>query len=118
MGVRRSGVRRSHLRRWSRGLCAALLLVLAVSASPVQAESEFARRSGQAFDLIVLRPLGAGKLVFGFFSFLPVALFAEIPVVGWNNDDGYSAVGDVWNAFVVDPFHDTFTRPLGEYPEE
>jgi hypothetical protein len=89
-----------------------------VGAPPAQAENAFAKCSRQTFDLIIVRPLGAGKVVFGFLSFLPVAFFAEIPVTGWNEDDGYSATADVWHAFVVDPFNDTFRTPLGEFPDE
>jgi hypothetical protein len=93
-----------------------LLAALALGA-PAQAEGAFAERSAQAFDLIVVRPLGVGKVVFGFVVFLPAALFAEVPVVGWNDDDGYSAISDVWDAFVVAPFHATFMTPLGDFGE-
>jgi hypothetical protein len=98
----------------------AILVALAVAApihSEAKAESAFAEGSAKAFDLVVVRPLGAGKVVFGFLAFLPVALFAEIPVSGWNDDDGYNAVSDVWTAFVLEPWHDTFILPLGEFPD-
>ena len=55
---------------------------------------------GQAFDLLVLRPLGVGKLVFGFVAFLPAAIV------------GQSDMGEVWDVFVVSPFEATFRTPL------
>lgn len=104
-------------RRVRRGwLCAAVLLVALAVGAPAQAENAFAERSGQVFDLLVLRPLGVGRVVVGFVSFLPVALLAEVPVVGWK-DDGYSAVADVWEVFVGGPFRATFMTPLGELDE-
>ena len=108
--------RRSHRRARRSWLCTAVLLAALAVGAPAQAESTFAKRSGQVFDLLVVRPLGVGRVVFGFVSFLPVALFAEVPVLGWK-DDGYSAVSDVWEAFVEDPFRETFMTPLGEFEE-
>ncbi len=111
-------VRRSLRRRRHGWLCAAVLLAALAVGAPAQAENAFAERSGQVFDLIFVRPLGVGKVAYGFVCFLPMALFAEIPVAGWNDDDGYNAVADVWHAFVVEPFHDTFLMPLGEFEAE
>jgi hypothetical protein len=92
-----------------------VLLAAVFAGIPAQAENIFARRGGQTLDLILVRPAGVGKVVFGFVVFLPAALFAEVPVVGWNNDDGYSAVADAWDVFVADSFQDTFMTPLGEF---
>jgi hypothetical protein len=96
-------------------LCAALLLAAIFVGAPAQAENFFARLGGQTLDLVLVRPAGVGKIVTGFVLFLPAALFAEVPVKGWFNDDGYSAVGDAWGLFVLDSFNDTFKTPLGDF---
>jgi hypothetical protein len=96
-------------------LCAAVLLAAIVMGVPAQAENIFARLSGQTLDLVLVRPAGVGKIATGFVLFLPAALFAEVPVTGWFNDDGYSAVGDAWGLFVLDSFNDTFKTPLGDF---
>lgn len=108
------GAARSPRRRhgW---LCAALLLAAIFVGAPAQAENFFARLGGQTLDLVLVRPAGVGKIAVGFVLFLPAALFAEVPVKGWFNDDGYSAVGDAWGVFVAESFNDTFKTPLGDF---
>jgi len=93
-----------------------VILAALVAGAPTTAlaENAFARRGGQALDLVIVRPLGIGKIVFGFVAFIPVAAFAEVPVTGWNEDDGYNAVADVWDVFVVESFQATFMTPLGQ----
>jgi len=59
-----------------------------------------------AFDLIIVRPLSLGVLVFGFVCFVPAALFAG------------PSIADPWEMFVLEPYEATFTRPLGEFEEE
>lgn len=96
---------RARRRTWVAALSLAALL-----ASPVPALAEgpppAARAADIAFDLIILRPMGLGELVFGVVCFVPVALFAG------------KSIKDPWEHFVVGPFEDTFTRPLGEWEED
>jgi hypothetical protein len=90
-------------------VCALLLAAALVIAAPaVLAEDGggVAAIPGQAFDLLVLRPLGVGKVVFGFAAFLLAAPGAQ------------SDVGEVWHVFVVRPFEATFRTPLGELQDE
>ena len=75
-----------------------------------------ATHGGQAFDLIIVRPLGVGRVAFGFVCFIPAALFAEVPVVGWRSKTSEAA--EVWDLFVGEPFEATFLTPLGEFDEE
>ncbi len=75
-------------------------------AAPARAEHPVIAGTGIAFDLIIVRPLSLGVLVFGFVCFLPAALFSG------------PSVADPWDMFVVEPFEATFIRPLGEFEEE
>lgn len=103
--------------------CAAALLAALAIGAPAQAESAFTRANdafalhgGQALDLVLVRPLGVGRIVFGFVCFIPIALFAEVPFVGWRSPTSEAA--EVWDLFVLEPFEETFQTPLGEFGEE
>ena len=56
----------------------------------------------KAFDLIVVRPLSLTRIVFGFVSFMPAAVFAG------------PSVGEAWQLFVMDAVEKTFVEPLGD----
>ncbi len=99
--------RRRAKRVGRRAWVAALTLSAALGcATPARAEHPVVRGTGIAFDLIIVRPLRLGELVFGFVCFVPAALFAG------------PSVAEPWKLFVVEPFEATFTRPLGEFEEE
>jgi hypothetical protein len=73
----------------------------------------------KAFDLIVMRPLGVGRIPFGFACFLPAAIFAELPpAMGGDSKRWRAAVDDAWQLFVMDAVESTFMTPLGEFEEE
>ena len=73
---------------------------------PARAEHPVIKGTGMAFDLIIVRPLSLGVLVFGFVCFVPAALYAG------------PSIANPWEMFVLDPYEATFTRPLGEFEEE
>ena len=75
-------------------------------AEPARAEHPVIAGTGIAFDLIIVRPLSLGMLVFGVVCFVPASLFAS------------EAIDEPWDFFVAEPFEMTFTRPLGEFEEE
>jgi hypothetical protein len=103
------------IRRVRRGVragcfCAWLLVVLAAGA-PAKAEGfldQLDHRGGQAFDLIVVRPLSALRVVVGFGLFIPAGLFAG----------DAETTNEAWDIFVAEPFDATFKKPLGEIEEE
>ncbi len=99
---------RRRTKRAGRRVWVAALSLSAVlgCAAPARAEHPAVRGHHIAFDLIILRPLGLGELLFGFICFVPVGLFAG------------DAIDDPWELFVMEPFEATFTRPLGEFEEE
>jgi Mn2+/Fe2+ NRAMP family transporter len=85
----------------------ALALAAALGgAAAARAENAVVAGTGMAFDLIIVRPLTLGQLVFGAVCFVPSALFA------------LDSVGEPWEIFVEDPFQATFTRPLGEFEDD
>jgi hypothetical protein len=102
---REDGVGLAPVRR----LCAASLVILSLSlvANPVRAEegrfNGVGRVAVQAFDAVVLRPLGAGATVAGFAFFL-IAAPMSAPS---------GRVGEGWDLFVMTPYEQTFRRPLG-----
>ncbi len=105
---------RRRAKRVGRRACVAALalsLVLGWTA-PAQAippdggDHPVIKGAGMAFDLIIVRPLSLGVLVFGFVCFVPAALFAG------------PSIADPWEMFVLEPYEATFTRPLGEFEEE
>jgi hypothetical protein len=104
----RSGAKRVGRRAWVAAftLSAALGWTAPARAVPARAEHPVIAGTGMALDLIIVRPLSLGVLVFGFVCFLPAALFAG------------KAVAEPWDFFVVEPFEMTFTRPLGEFEGE
>ena len=83
-------------------------------ASSAHAEGDFAQRSSQAFDLIVVRPLGVGRILMGVVAFIPAVIFAQVP----SSDRLQSSVAETWNFFVGDQVEATFMTPLGEFEEE
>ena len=90
-----------------RAWVAALTLSVVLGwAAPARAEHPVIAGTSIAFDLIIVRPLSLGELVFGFVCFVPAALFAG------------PSIAEPWELFVTDPFKATFTRPLGEFEEE
>jgi hypothetical protein len=94
---------RSGRRAW----VAALTLSAALGgAAPARAENPVIEGAGVVFDLVVLRPLGVGQLLFGAACFVPMALFAG------------TSIGEPLETFVTDPYEATFIRPLGEFEEE
>ena len=103
-----SGIR--PIRIFAIALFAGLLLLV----GPAHAENAFAKRSSQAFDLIVVRPLGVGRILAGVVAFIPAAIFAQTP----SSDNLQSSVSDVWQYFVYDQVEATFMTPLGEFEEE
>ena len=108
-------VRRSHRRSRLIWLCAAALSAALAIGAPAQAENAFTKGGSQAFDLVLVRPLGAGRLLFGAVLFVPAALLAELP---WKWNSSSSAIPEVWDVFVGEPFRTTFLMPLGEFEEE
>ena len=105
--------------RQARKLTVALLAML-ILAGPAHADAqgvftaeEVRGALGTAFDLVVVRPLGLGRIVFGVVCFIPAAIFAGQSSVGED-----LAVGEVWQTFVGDQIEATFMTPLGEFEEE
>jgi len=90
-------------RVWVAALSLSMVLV---STGAARAENAAVKGADVAFDLLILRPMGLGELIFGFICFAPAALFAG------------QSITDPWAHFVVEPFESTFTRPLGEFEEE
>ena len=105
--------RTNHQSRRLRNLALAILAGMAL-ASPAHAENAFAKRGSQAFDLIVVRPLGVGRILFGVVAFIPAAIFAQTP----SSDRLQESVGEMWQLFVYDQVEATFMTPLGEFEEE
>ena len=93
---------------------AVALLAGCVLAGPAHAENIFAKRGSQALDLIVVRPLGVGRILLGFVAFIPAAIFGQAP----SSDQLQSSVSDTWRFFVYDQVEATFMTPLGEFEEE
>ncbi len=105
--MRERPTRRRAKRVGRRAWVAALTLSAVLgSAAPARAEHPVIAGTSIAFDLIIVRPLSLGELVFGFVCFVPAALFAG------------PSVAEPWELFVAEPFEATFTRPLGEFDEE
>jgi hypothetical protein len=106
----RPSAKRVGRRAWVAALALSAVLGWAAPApaapAPARGEHPVIAGTGIAFDLIILRPLRLGQLVFGFVCFVPAALFAG------------ETVADPWDLFVVEPFEATFTRPLGDIEEE
>lgn len=100
--------------RWLRpsARLGALLLALAAAAPasafeprPQLPPIDYDEVGGKVFDVVVLRPLGAGATVVGGAAFVIAA-----PLASW-------AVGfqSVWDLFVMGPVDFTFLRPLGDF---
>jgi hypothetical protein len=88
-------------------------------AEPAPAEYPVIEGAGIMFDLIFVRPLGVGRILFGAATFLPVALFAEVPpALGGDSERWHTTVDEVWQVFVGDSLEATFMTPLGEFQEE
>lgn len=104
----RVGGKRVGRRDWIAALTLAILLgsVAPARAADPPAVHPATRGAGIALDLIIVRPLNLGELLFGFVCFVPVALFAA------------PSTAEPWEMFVADPFEATFKRPLGEFDEE
>ena len=100
---------RPHRFERIRATALALVLVLG-TAAPIAAESwmdhPVIAGAGAVFDVVIVRPLGLGQLVFGAACFVPAALFAG------------SAVGDPFETFIRDPYEYTFVRRPGSFEEE
>jgi len=82
-----------------------LALVLALLASPAQAENVAADVALSTVDVLVLRPIGLGATVAGALFYtvmLPVSLLAG----------SEPQAREVW---VLQPYADTFQRSLGEW---
>jgi hypothetical protein len=60
-----------------------------------------------AFDVVILRPLGVVVLAVGSAMFVPVAI-----VTAPGGKDNLEGALDF---FVLGPYNDVFTRPLGEF---
>lgn len=91
---------------------AALVLVLSVAflaAPAAQADDGVMSQVGSvgeaAFDVLILRPLGAAATVGGFGAFL---LTAPLLAPSWEIPYG-------WDNFVVGPYEYTVERPLGDF---
>ena len=95
--------KRARRRAW---VVALILSAVLGGAAPARAENPVIAGVGMTLDLIIVRPLTVGQLVFGFVCFLPAALFAG------------KSFREPWEIFVGDPFEATFVRPLGEFEED
>jgi len=116
--MRKGSTRRREKRDGRRAWVAALALSAVLGcAAPARAEHPVIAGTDRgehpviagtsiAFDLIIVRPLSLGELVFGFICFVPAAIVAG------------PSVADPWDTFVAEPFEATFVRPLGEFEEE
>lgn len=111
LGFRRIGGQR---RAWVLALSLSAVLT---GPTPARAASVLDVASA-AFDLVIVRPLGVGRIAFGAALFLPVALFAEVPPgLGGETERWHSNVNEAWQIFVGDPVEATFMTPLGEFEE-
>jgi len=91
-----------------------LIAATLISPATAHAENAFVQGSQKVFDLIIVRPLGVGKLAFGFVCFLPAGLFASTPTDLYQNGWASSDASSAWDLFVATPFQETFQTPLGE----
>lgn len=97
----------------------AALVAALVLAAPAQAENFVAARGSEAFDLLIVRPLGVGRVLVGVVCFIPAAIVAEVPPgLGGDPETWRGTVGEVWDFFVKEPVVATFMTPLGEFGEE
>ena len=106
----RCRAKRVGRRAWVAALALSAVLGWAAPApaapAPARGEHPVIAGTGIAFDLIIVRPLSLGELVFGFICCVPAAIVAG------------PSVADPWDTFVAEPFEATFVRPLGEFEEE
>jgi len=84
----------------------AISIALSLPAS-AQAKPNFDQQGGKAFDAVVLRPLGFGKVVVGFAAFIPVAIV--------TSPGGRHSVSQAWKMFVRSPADAVFKRSLGDF---
>lgn len=63
--------------------------------------------AAQAFDVVVLRPLGLAAVIIGAGLFVPAAIVTA--------PGGRDAVQEAWEVFIQAPARFAFRRPLGEF---
>jgi len=91
----------------------ALVLLLASPAAALEGPEEerepwhvtAANYSANAFDVVLLRPLGFAATVGGFACFTVALPFSAIA----------QDIGTSWDIFVLGPADYTFTRPIGDF---
>lgn len=62
---------------------------------------------GYAFDIVVLRPVAAARLVVGSVMFVPAVIFSAA--------DGKRAREDAWRVFVEEAYEDLTKRELNQF---
>jgi len=85
-------------------LTAAILLCSPVGA---QAAPDATSVANKAFDVVILRPLGA-------FTTLASGVLS-VPAMVVAGPGGRHGMDEIWKNFVLPPWESTFERPLGEF---
>jgi len=83
--------------------------VLAQAKTPIEDDAPPAKPSivSQVFDVVILRPLGFALLAVGSAMFVP-AVIVTAP-------GGRDHIDGALEFFVINPYRETFERPLGDF---
>ena len=63
--------------------------------------------AAQAFDAVVLRPIGLSAVIIGSALFVPAAIVTA--------PGGRDSIQEAWEVFILRPANFVFDRPLGEF---
>ncbi len=101
----RRGGEAATQRAFAAGVVVLILLLSAASARAQAPDSETSRQlPDEAYDVLLMRPMGLASLAVGTGFFLIAAPFTA----------PFGDVGAIWELFVEDPFEFTFRRALGD----
>lgn len=100
-----------------RHLAAALATAIAMAASPAAAEDDSLLETASSIwtgtvDVLLIRPLAAGRLAIGAFVAMPLSSTLNAMVLPIGQDTGVFA--EDWDRFVVEPTEYLFVREVGK----